>query len=181
MQEQNHKTVWVVDPVHTKIRFTTKYLLITYVSGWFTQMEGVIRASMDDFTDAQVQLTIYTYSIDTGNKERDQHLRSADFFDAKKYPQISFESTAVTTNGTTLTMSGILQIKDIVVATSFKVKHTGTVLDPSGNVKAGFTMKTTLNRMDLNLGWNNFYGNKGILLADEVKIFCDMQLLKISY
>lgn len=67
-----------------------------------------------------------------------------------------------------------------MVATSFKVKHTGTALDPSGNVKAGFTMKTTFKRMDLNLGWNNFYGNEGAMLSDEVKVFCDVQLLKIS-
>lgn len=67
MQEKNHKIVWVVDPVHTKIRFATKYLLITYISGWFTQIEGVIRASMDDFSDARVLLTIYTHSVDTGN------------------------------------------------------------------------------------------------------------------
>lgn len=181
MPVQPDKTLWVIDPVHTKISFTTRYLLLTRISGWFTEMEGVVYASDADFGDAQAQLTIYVRSIATGNRERDRHLRSADFFNVKRYPVITFESTAVVVDGTFLNMSGILKIKDAVLITQFTATYTGIAHDPQGNTKAGFELKTSFNRKDLHLDWNMYFGHSGVLLANEVKVFCDVQLLRLPH
>lgn len=179
MKKQQHKVTWVIDPVHTRIRFSIRYLLLTSVSGWFTRFEGVIMAAADDFSDAQVQLTIFTSSIGTGNTRRDAHLRSPDFFDVEKYPVISFESTSVETAGLFINMTGILRIKDITEVIRFNVIHNGTVADQLGNIKAGFEMESAFNRKDLHLQWNEYFDTFE-LLSDEVKIFCDVELLKLT-
>src|SRR6478736_2594271 len=95
MEETTHKNTWAIDPVHTKIRFDAKYLMITAVSGWFRELEGTVLGSAEDFSDSEISLTIYTNSIFTGIEERDEHLPSPDFFDVKKYPTITFRSTAI--------------------------------------------------------------------------------------
>lgn len=180
MKKQQHKVTWVIDPVHTRIRFSIRYLLLTSVSGWFTRFEGVIMAAADDFSDAQVQLTIFTSSIGTGNTRRDAHLRSADVFDVEKYPVISFESTSVETAGLFINMTGILRIKDLTEVIRFNIMHNGTVADQLGNIKAGFEMESAFNRRDLHLQWNEYFDTFGKLLSDEVKIFCDVELLKLT-
>jgi polyisoprenoid-binding protein YceI len=179
MKKQPHKVTWVVDPVHTRIRFSIRYLLLTSISGWFTRFEGVIIAAEDDFSDAQAQLTIFTSSVDTGNSRRDAHLRSADFFDVEKYPVISFESTSAETAGPVINMTGILRIKDVVEVIRFRIIHNGTVVDQMGNIKAGFEMESAFNHRDLDLQWNRFFETWGGLLSDEVRIFCDVELLKL--
>jgi polyisoprenoid-binding protein YceI len=180
MKKQQHKVTWVVDPVHTRIRFSIRYLLLTSVSGWFTRFEGVIIAAADDFSDAQAQLSIFTSSLDTGNTRRDTHLRSANFFDVEKYPVISFESTTVETAGLLINMTGILRIKDVTEVIRFTVIHNGTVVDQLGNIKAGFEMESAFNRKDLHLQLNELFDTFGELLSDEVKIFCDVELLKLA-
>ncbi len=114
-------------------------------------------ATADDFSDAQVQLTIFTSSIDTGHPRRDAHLRSADFFDVEKFPVISFESTSVETAGLFINMTGILRIKDVTEVIRFNVIHNGTVADQLGNIKAGFEMESAFNRRDLHLHTNNSF------------------------
>src|SRR5689334_6492035 len=109
MEENNKEVVWVIDPVHTRIRFDTKYLLLTPVSGWFTQFEGTVVTPGEDFDGSQVQLTIYTSSVYTGNEQRDGHLKSADFFDTAKYPVITWQSSAVKVQGEFIEALGILQ------------------------------------------------------------------------
>lgn len=170
---------WVIDPVHTRIRFSIRYLLLSSVTGWFTRFEGVILAAEDDFSDAQAQVTIFTSSIDTGSSRRDAHLRSANFFDVENYPVISFESTSVETAGLIVNMTGILRIKDVVEVIRFKIIHNGTVIDQMGNIKAGFEMGSAFNRRDLDLQWNRYLDTWGKLLSDEIRIFCDVELLKL--
>src|SRR6188474_1075510 len=108
MEEIKHKNTWAIDPVHTKIRFDAKYLMITSVSGWFRELEGTVVNGSKDFNDSEIRLTIYSNSIFTGIEERDTHLRSADFFDAKNYPTISFRSNTVTVNEDCIKVTGQL-------------------------------------------------------------------------
>lgn len=178
--EDQQNTVWVVDPVHTRIRFETKYLLLTAVSGWFTEFEGSVMTPNEDFSGSEIRLTIYAHSIYTGNEERDNHLRSADFFDAKRYPIIGFRSVAVTLKEDKIRVDGELTIKDVTQPISFQVTHTGISNDTMGNAKAGFEMDTTFNRKDFNISWNQVIDKFGVMIADEVKLHCDVQLLKIS-
>ncbi|MCW3111240.1 MAG: polyisoprenoid-binding protein [Segetibacter sp.] len=180
MDDKETKKVWLIDPVHSKIRFETKYLLITSVSGWFTKFEGSVSTSSDNFEDSHLNLTIYANSLDTGIEERDKHLRSADFFDVKRFPTITFNSTLITVDGSEADVIGDLCIKGITETINFKAKYVGCVQDPLGNWKAGFEMSTSLNRKDFNITWNQFFDNSGVLLSDEVKVFGDIQLLKVS-
>jgi polyisoprenoid-binding protein YceI len=179
MEEKNKEVVWVIDPVHTRIRFDTKYLLLTSVSGWFTQFEGTVITPGDDFNDSQIQLIIYANSVYTGNEQRDAHLRSADFFDAAKYPIITYKSTAVTIQGNQIEATGTLSIKDIVQEITVQATHVGSAQDSLGNTKAGFVLDATFDRKDFNITWNQFIDQHGLLLSDEVILHCDVQLLKL--
>ena len=178
IQEQADKTTWVIDPVHTKIRFDTKYLMLTTVSGWFREVEGTVQAANSNFNDCSINLTIYTNSVYTGIDERDEHLRSSDFFDAKKYPTINFHSTNVEVNGDLINIKGILSVKDITQEITFRAKHLGTVPDPFGNLKAGFEMDMVFDRQDFHISWNQLFDENGILISDQVKLHADIQLLK---
>lgn len=179
MEETKKETVWVIDPVHTRIRFDTKYLLLTPVSGWFTQFEGSVITPEENFNGSQVQLTIYTNSVYTGNEERDAHLRSPDFFDARKYPVITYRSGSVIVQDNQIQATGILSIKDTVQEITWHATHVGTSLDAMGNTKAGFMLDATFNRKDFNITWNQFIDKHGLLLSDEVTLHCDVQLLKL--
>ena len=93
------RAIWAIDPIHTRIRFEAKYLMLTTVSGWFREIEGTVETDSGDFSNSTIRLTIYTNSLFTGIDERDNHLRSPDFFDAKKYPTIQFQSSSVMVDG----------------------------------------------------------------------------------
>jgi polyisoprenoid-binding protein YceI len=174
------QTTWAIDPIHSTIRFDAKYLLITFVSGWFREFEGTVVSSSDGFSNSEIQLTIYARSLTTSNEERDNHLRSADFFDVKQYPVIQFRSTAVTMQEKNIHVSGILSVKNIEHPFHFTATFLGMCADPMGNTKAGFEMDTVLNRKDFNITWNQLFDKNGLLLSDEVKVHCDLQLLKLS-
>ena len=180
MEETKHKNSWAIDPVHTKIRFDAKYLMITSVSGWFRELEGTVMGTAEDFNDSEISLTIYTNSIFTGIEERDEHLRSPDFFDAKKYPTITFRSTAIIVLENALRVKGLLAIKDINQEIEFDAKFLGIVPDPRGNIKAGFEMDLAFDRKDFNITWNEFFDKQGVLISDQVKLHADVQLLKLS-
>ncbi|RYG49993.1 MAG: polyisoprenoid-binding protein [Chitinophagaceae bacterium] len=179
MEEQPSSIIWMIDPVHTRIRFESKYLLLTAVSGWFTQFEGSVIAPEKDFSGCEIKLAIYTHSLYTGNDERDNHLKSADFFDARRYPVIEFRSTAVTPGTAGLQVAGQLTIKETTQPIQFDVKHTGISNDAMGNAKAGFEMDTVFNRKDFNISWNQVIDKFGVMIADEVKLHCDIQLVRL--
>ena len=174
------KATWAIDPIHSTIRFDAKYLMITSVSGWFREFEGTLLSDCDGFTNSEIQLTIYTHSLNTGNEERDNHLRSADFFDAKQFPTIQFRSKAVTMHDKCIEVTGILSVKGIEHPFTFNATFLGMCADPMGNTKAAFEMDTVLNRKDFNITWNQLFDRNGLLLSDEVKVHCDLQLLKLS-
>lgn len=178
-EEKNNKTVWAIDPVHTRIRFDAKYLLLTSVSGWFREVEGSVVTSGEGFSESEIKLTIYTHSLFTGIEERDNHLKSPDFFDVKKYPTITFQSVAVAISGDTISITGLLTIKDISQEIDFTATYLGTVPDPMGNSKACFEMDTVFDRKNFNITWNQFFDKNGILISDQVKLHADIQLLKL--
>ena len=180
MEETTHKNTWAIDPVHTKIRFDAKYLMITSVSGWFRELEGTVVNGSKDFSDSEIQLTIYSNSVFTGIEERDTHLRSADFFDAKNYPTITFRSNTVTVTADTIKVTGQLAIKDITQDIEFEAKFLGIVHDPRGNIKAGFEIDMMFDRKDFNITWNEFFDKQGVLISDQVRVHADVQLLRLA-
>lgn len=177
---RDQRSVWVIDPIHTRIRFDAKYLLLSKVSGWFTQFEGSVVTEKSDFSDCRIALTIYTNSVYTGNEERDRHLRSSDFFHAAEYPIMTFHSDHVEIDANELKVVGRLCIHGITESIQLCVNSTGITPDPMGNTKAGFELSTVLNRKDYNMSWNQYFDLQGVMLGDEIDIVCDIQLLKVN-
>lgn len=167
---------WAIDPVHSRIRFESKYLLLTAVSGWLTEFEGQVISQDPQFSDSSIDLIIYSHSIFTGNPQRDAHLKSADFFDACNYPIIRFRSLQVRPEAGQIRVTGLLTIKNIDQEIEFLVNPMGQNTDPNGNTKAGFVLDAHFNRKDFNITWNQ-YLEKGMLIADDVTIHADIQLL----
>ena len=174
-------TTWVSDSAHSEISFKIKHLMITSVKGRFDQFDAKLITDEEDFSKAEITFTAETASINTGVTDRDGHLRSGDFFDAETYPQIRFVSTDMRKKSNDeFELTGDLTIRDVTKPVSLDVEFGGVVKDPYGQTKAGFTLEGKINRKDFGLGWGALTEAGGVVVADEVKILCDVQLIKQS-
>lgn len=170
---------WGLDPMHSEINFKVKHMMIANVTGGFTKFNVNAETNGNDFTGAKVNFTADVNSITTHNEQRDGHLKSGDFFDAEKYPHISFESTGVTKQSEeTYVMNGNLKIKDVSKPVNLHVNFGGIGKDPYGNTKAGFTLEGKINRKDFGLNWNAALETGGVLVGEELKIQAEIQLAK---
>jgi polyisoprenoid-binding protein YceI len=175
------KTKWVLDPAHSKIGFKVKHLMISNVQGNFKEFEGQISTKGNNFTTASIAVSFNSASIDTEIPDRDTHLKSVDFLDAAKYPKITFESTGVKDLGDDIyELTGNLNIKGISKKVVLSVEYGGLMTDPWGNVKAGFSLTGKVNRKDWGLIWNATLETGGVLVGDEVKILCDIELARVT-
>ena len=170
------RTKWALDPAHSEIQFKVKHLMISTVTGKFDRFSVEVESDGDDFTGADISFSAETGSINTGNEQRDGHLRSADFFDADLYPALSFTSTAY--NPADETLQGELTIKGVTKPVTLAAEFGGIGTDPWGNVKAGFTISGKINRKDWDLGWNAALEAGGVLVSEEVKLLGEIQLVK---
>lgn len=171
---------WVVDPTHSEIQFKVKHLMITNVTGSFGIFNVDAQTEEEDFTKGKISFTADTASVSTGNEQRDGHLKSADFFDAEKYPQIRFTATnydSVDQDGS-YELTGDLTIKETTKSITLSVEFGGVVKDPYGNTKAGFTINGKINRKDFGLTWSAVTEAGGIVVSDEVRINCEIQLIE---
>jgi polyisoprenoid-binding protein YceI len=175
------KTKWGIDSVHSEISFKVKHLMITNVKGVFKEIDGDIYSTNEKLMTADINIRINPASIDTGDSKRDEHLKSADFFDVENHKQITFKGISydkVDDNGN-YKLFGDLTIKDISQRVKLDVEFGGVMKDPWGNQKAGFTVNGKINRKDWGLNWNAALEAGGVLVSDEVKISCELQLVKI--
>jgi polyisoprenoid-binding protein YceI len=170
-------TKWAVDPTHSELTFKVKHLMITNVKGEFRSFEAVIDG--EDFTQSKVTATINSNSIFTNNEDRDNHLKSADFFDAENFPALTFSSTRMTSKGgDDYLLEGDLTIKGITQPIELSVEFGGKNKDPWGNEKIGFSVNGKINRKDWGLNWNATLETGGLLVSDEVKIQAEIQFVK---
>ena len=172
---------WTFDKPHTNVGFSITHLVISDVTGRFSEFEGSVKSSSDDFAGSQIEIIIKTGSIDTGNEKRDNHLRSSDFFNAEVNPEITFKSTSFDKVDDAkykisgkLTMNGVT--KDIVLDATFK----GSLKDPWGGTRAGFKAKTSVNRYDYDLSYNSALETGGFLIGKTVDIEINVELKKKS-
>ncbi len=173
------KTKWVIDAAHTEVLFKVKHLMVTNVTGQFGSFEGTVEADDDNFTNASIVFTADVNSISTNNEQRDQHLKTADFFEADKFPQLKFVSTSFNKKSDEdYELTGDLTIKGVTKQVVLKVEFSGIVKDPWGNTKAGFSLNGKINRKDFGLTFNAVTETGGVLLSDEVKLLAEIQLLK---
>lgn len=174
-----NNTQWAIDPAHSEVHFKIKHLMISTVTGTIQNFEGTVETSNDDFSQANISFSADANSITTGDANRDGHLTSGDFFETENHPKITFQSTQFEKNANGhFTLTGDLNIKGISKSITLDVEHAGTATDPWGNLKAGFTLTGTVNRRDWGLNWNAALEAGGFLLADDVRILCEIQLAK---
>lgn len=171
-------TQWVIDGTHSEIQFKVKHLMITTVTGNFNIFSGTVTTNAEDFTTAAIEFNADLNSINTNNEQRDQHLKSADFFDAEKFPHLQFSKGSLQQNGADWVLNGELTIKDVTRPVSFDVEFAGTQKDPWGNLKAGFSLNGKINRNEFGLTWNAALETGGMLVSEDVKIQAEIQLLK---
>ncbi|HEY8133397.1 MAG TPA: YceI family protein [Thermoanaerobaculia bacterium] len=170
---------FVVDKNHSEATFQVRHL-VSRVSGKFDDFTGSISVDQANPAASSVEFTIKTPSIDTGVADRDKHLRSADFFDAEKYPEISFKSTSIKSSGRkdVYDVTGTFTMHGVTKTITLPVEFLGFVKDPRGNQRAGFTAHTTLNRKDYGINWNRALDAGGTLLSDDVDITVNIEAAK---
>lgn len=172
-------TKWALDPSHTEISFKVKHLMIVNVKGIFKEYEMNVVTDGNDFTTAQIDFQMNTASIDTGDANRDAHLKSADFFDAETYPVATFKSTSLKSKDEeNYELTGDLTLRGVTKPVKLDVEFGGVQNDPWGNTKAGFTLSGKINRKEFGLLWNAALESGGVLVGEEVKILCEVELAK---
>lgn len=167
---------WKADPTHTTIGFVAKHLGFTKVRGSFSEYDATVEVG-DTLEDISIKATVNLNSVNTGNEDRDNHLRGQDFFGASDNPTMEFVSTKISGSGDEYTLVGDLTINGKTLPVEFDVEFGGVIQDPWGNAKAGFEAKAEINRSDWGIEWNVPVGD-GLLVSEKVKIQIDTQLVQ---
>lgn len=175
-------TKWAVDPAHSEIQFKVRHLMITTVTGYFRKYNIEVETQDDEnfATANKILFTADIESIDTSNAQRDTHLRSADFFDAENHPQVKFEGKKYEQNGEDVKLHGDLTIRGVTKSIVLTVDFAGTVVDPYGQTKAGFTVDGKVSRKEFGLQWNAVTEAGHVVVSDEIRLHCEIQLVKQS-
>ena len=175
----NAQSKWNVDASHSNVKFSVSHLVVSEVEGSFRVFDGTIDAPSDDFNNATINFTVDVASINTDNEKRDEHLKSDDFFNAAKYPKMTFKSTSFKKGkGNNYVLEGNLTIRDVTKKMKFNVTHGGTIKDPWGNTKAGFKTTATISRKEFGLKWNTLTEAGGAVVGDEVTMILKLEFGK---
>lgn len=170
---------WNIDPSHSEVQFKAKHLMITTVTGHFRTYNLEVETETDDFNTAkQVVFTADIDSLQTGNEQRDAHLKSDDFFNAEKYPQLKFVGRSYKGDGDTATLEGDLTIRETTKPIKLNVDFGGIITDPWGQTKAGFTLTGKVSRKEYGLLWNAMTEAGQVVVSDEIRIHIELQLVK---
>ena len=175
------KTKWALDAAHSEVHFKVKHLVISTVTGTFKKFDGSFEAETEDFSDVKIDFTLDVNSIDTNQEQRDAHLKSADFFDAEKYPQISFKSTSFKKiNDDQYELLGDLTIKDVTKPIKLNAEYGGSATDFYGSLKAGFEVTGKINRKEFGLTWNGVTEAGAIVVGEDIKLNINVQFAKLA-
>jgi polyisoprenoid-binding protein YceI len=170
-------TKWTIDPTHSEVAFKVKHLVISTVTGYFRKFEGHAESTSEDFSGAAVAFSLDVNSIDTNQSDRDQHLKSADFFDTASFPTLSFSGKLVHQGGE-YQLVGDLTLKGITQEVTLDVTYGGTVADPYGQTKAGFEIEGKINRKDFGLTWSAITEAGSVVVSNQVRLQFSVQLVK---
>ena len=171
--------VWRFDPGHTRIGFSARHAMVTTVRGTFTDVEGTIHVDAESVSASRVEVRLGTASVTTNNEQRDEHLRSIDFFDAERYPDIRFISSTIdeVEEGNFMVV-GDLTIKEVTKQVAIPIALLGVQRDPMGNLRAGFEATRRLNRRDFGLHWNMPLDTGGVLVSEKVSLEFEISAIK---
>ncbi len=180
IEKQVEKANWALDQAHSKIRFSAKHMVISEIEGQFDDFEIDAFSEEEDLTDAIVELKISAKSVNTHVADRDNHLRSADFFDVENFPYITFVSNSFTKlSNEKYKLTGDLTIKDVTKSIELDATFGGKIKDPWGNTRIGLNVKGSLNRFDYNLKWNALIETGGAVVGKTINFNCDVEFTKI--
>lgn len=172
-------TKWAIDPAHSEIGFKVKHMMFTNVSGKFEAFDATIVTEDDNFENASIGFSAEINSIDTHNTDRDNHLKSADFFDADNHPKLTFKASSFTkTDDHNYELAGDLSLRGVTKSVKFPVEFSGLMKDPWGNTKVGLNISGKINRKDWGLNWNSALETGGVLVSEEVLLDIELQLIK---
>ncbi len=172
--ENKNKSIWKIDPTHSEVDFKVKHMMISTLSGRFEEFDGKAETSSEDFKDAKFTFAADINSINTKNTDRDNHLKSDDFFGAEDHPKLTFTSKAF--EGDTLV--GDLTIKGTTKEVKLDVDFNGVAVDPYGQTKAGFEFEGQINRKDFGLSWNSITEAGNVVVSDKVRLIVSAQFIK---
>jgi len=172
-------TKWAIDPMHSEVQFKVKHLVISTVTGFFKSFEGTVESENEDFEGAKINFSLDINSIDTNQTQRDEHLKSPEFFDAAQFPHIKFSSTSFTKTGDEeYELKGDLTIKGVTNPVTLNVEYGGTAADFYGNTKAGFEITGKINRKEFGLTWNGVTEAGAVVVGEDIKLHINIQLAK---
>ncbi|HLA56807.1 MAG TPA: YceI family protein [Flavobacterium sp.] len=172
-------TKWAIDPTHSEIGFKVKHMMFTNVSGKFDKYEGTFLTDGDDFNNATIEFSADVESINTGNTDRDNHLRSADFFDAENHPKLTFKASSFSKDDEhNYELAGDLSLHGVTKFVKLPVEFSGLMTDPWGNTKAGLIITGKINRKEWGLNWNSALETGGVLVSEEVRLNIELQLIR---
>ncbi len=172
-------TTWKLDASHSEVTFKVKHMMITNVTGHFKEFEGSATSDDDQFSNASINFSAKTASVNTNSEQRDAHLQSPEFFDAAKFPTIDFVGTKLSkVSGSDYKLKGSLSLHGVSKEIELDVEFAGLNKDPWGQTKAGFTVTGKINRNDFGLTWNAALEAGGVLVSEDVKIHCEIQMIK---
>jgi polyisoprenoid-binding protein YceI len=170
-------TKWIIDPTHSEVSFKVKHLVISTVTGFFRKFEGSMESTSDDFDGAKVNFSAAIDSIDTNQTDRDNHLKSGDFFDAANHPNLTF-SGSIKNNGGDYKLVGDLTMRDTTKAIELDVDFGGVAGDPYGQTKAGFEIEGKVNRKEFGLSWSAITEAGSVVVSEQVRLHLNVQLVK---
>jgi polyisoprenoid-binding protein YceI len=174
-------TKWILDSTHSEIQFKVRHLMITHVTGSFGKFTADLETEGENFETAKVNFTAEVDSITTNNEQRDGHLKSADFFETSKYPDLAFVSSKLErVSGEEYTLHGAMSFHGVTKNITLHVEHGGMIKDPWGSTRTGFSIEGKINRKDFGLVWNAATEAGGVVLSDEVKIHASAEFVKQS-
>jgi polyisoprenoid-binding protein YceI len=168
---------WSIDPGHAEVAFVGRHFGLSKVRGRFAGVDGTVHVAADP-TESTVDVTIDMASVQSGSADRDNHLRSADFFDVDNHPSARFHSTAIAFEGTHGTVTGDLTIKGVTQAVVLDVEYLGYARDPWDNDRAAFSATATVNREDWGLTWNMVLDSGGLVVSKQIKLEIDIELIR---
>lgn len=169
---------WEIDPTHTTIGFSVRHAMIAKVRGRFTDFGGTFTLDGTNPANSSAELTVQMASVDTQNDDRDNHLRSAEFFDVETFPTMTFVSTGVAATGSDFVVTGDLTVHGVTKSIPVEFELVGISQDPWGNTRIGFEGEAEINRRDFGLEWNVALDTGGVLVSENIKITLDVEAVK---
>ena len=171
---------WEIDKEHSSIEFSVRHMMISHVNGRFRKFSVEGKEDISNVEKSSVIVTIDSSSIETGNTDRDNHLKSPDFLKVEEFPEIIFRSNSIKKNGDNFKVSGNLKIRDVEKPYVFDVERSGPVKDPYGNLRQGISLTGTINRKDFGLVWNMVLEGGGVMVGEGIKINIDLELVQMK-